>query len=87
MSKKQKPKKCRSLCSGCYNQDYWYGLGGAKECWSFKGSKVVKRLPVDVDRPPPYDKEDTRYMLSCYNRKRMVYVDPKVLTPDGYWKF
>lgn len=81
-----KPKKCKSLCNGCYNQDYWFGLGGAKECWSFKGAKVIKRLAIHVDQRPPYDVKNSQYMLSCYTRKRMVYVKPVALTKEGFWR-
>lgn len=81
-----KPKKDRQLCRGCYHEDYWHGLGGAKACWSFKSAKVEKRLAIAVDRSPPYPKDAAQWTMSCYNRKRMVYVKPAALNSEGYWK-
>lgn len=87
MIKELKPKKCKSLCGGCYNNDYNFGLGGAKECWSFKGAKIKKRLPIPNDMRPPYDKNNARYMMSCYTKKGYITVDPKTaLNSEGYWK-
>lgn len=81
-----KPKKAKTLCGGCYNNDYNYGLGGADGCWSYKDATVIKRLGIPVDMPPPYSKENAEWKLSCFNRKRMVYVKPDVLDSNGYWK-
>ena len=81
-----KPKKERSLCSGCYHEEYWHGLGGAKECWSFESAEVIKLISIPVDRPPPYGKDTAEWRMSCYNRKRMVYVKPEAITSEGYWK-
>lgn len=79
-------KKDKEMCAGCYNNEYNYGLGGAKECWSFKSAKVIDRIPIGVDQPPPYDKSTARKMLSCFNRRRMAYPSPDDLTSTGYWK-
>jgi hypothetical protein len=81
-----KPKKDKSLCSGCYHNEYNHGFMGVKECWSFRSGKVIKRLPVPVDLRPPYNKDGARWMLSCFNRKGMVYVKPEVIDAAGYWK-
>lgn len=79
-------EKSKEACVGCYNDDYNHGLGGAKECWSFDSAKIISRLGVRVDQSPPYDKDQARPMMSCYQQKRMVYIEPKVLRDDGYWK-
>lgn len=79
-------KKNKSMCAGCYNDEYNNGLGGAKECWSFKDAKVVKRIPVHIDQMPPYDKKSAREMLSCYRRPQMCYPLPENLDDKGFWK-
>ncbi len=81
-----KPTKSKSLCSGCYNNDYNFGLGGAKECWAYKPAKIIKRLGIPVDMSPPYDAKAATYRMSCFRKPRMVYVDPKVLTKEGFWR-
>jgi hypothetical protein len=81
-----KPSKSKSLCAGCYNNDYNHGLGGADGCWSYKSAKIIKRLAIPVDRPPPYDKDHAEYRMDCFTRKGMVYVRPDALTAEGYWK-
>lgn len=81
-----KTAKSKSLCAGCYHDDYNHGFMGVKECWSFDSAKVIKRIPIDVDRRPPYDKKAAKPMMSCYNRKRMVYVTPDALDSQGFWK-
>jgi hypothetical protein len=84
--KMSKPKKDKAQCGGCYNNDYNFGLGGSNECWSFKSAKIIKRLAIHVDQPPPYNKDNAEYRMDCFNSKRMVYVKPDALTSEGYWK-
>ncbi len=79
-------EKSKSMCSGCYNDDYNHGLGGSKECWSYDGAEIIDRIAIPVDLAPPYDKDNAKPMMSCFNRKRMVYVKPSALREDGYWK-
>jgi len=58
-----KPKK--EMCYGCYCNDYNYGLGGAKECWSFKNAKVVdKEAYRDIYSTKRVKIKKT---LSCYH--------------------
>jgi len=58
-----KPKK--SMCSGCYCDDYNYGLGGERECWSFKDAKVVDK---SVHRDIYFTKKfKVKKTLSCYH--------------------
>lgn len=78
--------KDRSMCRGCYNEDYWHGLGGAKECWSYESAEVVPRIEIPVDMRPPYLSLEPRQVLSCYTKKRYVQVKPESLTEDGYWR-
>jgi len=76
----------RENCSGCYNEDYHHGLGGAKECWSFSGAKLIKRLGIPVDLSPPYDREKAKLTPDCYRKQKWVFVKPEVLDEEGYWK-
>jgi hypothetical protein len=84
--KETKPKKSKSLCSGCYNNDYNHGLGGSKECWSFKDGKIIKRIAIPVHMRPPYDVKNARYTMNCFNKKGYCYVKPENLTKDGFWR-
>lgn len=65
-------------CSGCYNNDYNYGLGGAKQCWSFKTAKMVWKKQVHIDQVPPWNQK-ARLFPSCYKKQRYVYVDANVI--------
>lgn len=65
----------KSDCSGCYNNDYNHGLGGATECWSFKTAKMILRKEVHIDQVPPWNQKAKR-LPSCYQRQRFVYVGP-----------
>ena len=69
-------KECmkKSNCSGCYNNDYNFGLGGSKECWSFKTATLKLRKRVSVDQPPPW-KQKAEWYPSCYQQSRYVFVD------------
>jgi hypothetical protein len=44
----------KDLCSGCYNDCYNHGTGGATECFSLKTAKRVKRVRVGTWQEPPY---------------------------------
>lgn len=74
------------MCSGCYNNDYNYGLGGAKECWSFDSATIEKKIQIHINQSPPYDKKKACKFLSCYKKPQFVHVKPENLTHDGYWK-
>lgn len=80
------PKKSKSMCSGCYNDDYNHGLGGAKECWSYTSAEVIKRIAIPVNMPPPYDRKNAKPMLSCFRKQRWVHVTPEALDSQGFWK-
>jgi len=64
-------------CSGCYNNDYNHGLGGAKECWHFKTAKIIWRKEVHIDQVPPWNQKAKR-LPNCYTKQRYVYVPPNV---------
>ena len=63
-------KKCKAMCHGCRN-DFYNGNNsmGVKECWSFKGAKVVKRWRIGwwtpMDRPENFKEVRT---LDCYHQ-------------------
>lgn len=78
--------KTKQNCNGCYNNDYNYGLGGSKECWSYESAEIIPRIGIPVDMPPPYDKDSAQPTMSCYQKKRYVFVKPEALTDRGYWK-
>ena len=63
-------------CEGCYNDEYNYGLGGAKECWCFKTAKLILRKEVHIDQIPPWNQKAKKFP-SCYRRQRYVYVTPE----------
>lgn len=81
-----KPKKCKSLCGGCYNDEYNQGLGGAKECFSYKTMKVTKQHKIHIDQVPPFKDMKPEWYPSCYNQQRFVMVPPDGITKEGYWK-
>ena len=62
-------------CSGCYNDDYNYGLGGAKECWCFKTAELIMRKEVHIDQVPPWNQK-ARLFPSCYRKQRYFYFNP-----------
>lgn len=84
--KPKKPLKTKELCAYCYNDEYNYGLGGAKGCWNFSKAKIVKRLSIGTHQRPPYDRDKWTWKLSCYNRQQMCYPSPDVITREGYWR-
>ncbi len=60
-------------CEGCYNNDYNHGLGGAKECWSLKEAKLIKRKRVHINQVPPWTQEAALYP-NCYRVPQYVFV-------------
>lgn len=66
----------KEFCSGCYNNDYNYGLGGAKECWSLKTAKPVKKKEVHINDVPPWNRQRIVKVNSCYRKPQYVYVKP-----------
>jgi hypothetical protein len=73
-------------CSGCRN-NFYNGNNpmGIKECWSLKSAKLVKRLLIPVDMPPPYTGMPKRTVPDCYHVERYVTVKPEAIRKDGYW--
>ncbi len=78
--------KSKAMCAGCYNNDYNNGLGGAKECFYYREAKMIQRIPIHINEAPPYKKEFSRLMMSCYRQPQMVFVEPKNLDSRGYWR-
>ena len=74
-------------CTGCYNNDYNYGLGGAKQCWSYDESKeLVKRYIIHKDQMPPFNKTLIREVPPCYQPQYYCVVELDGITDEGYWK-
>lgn len=61
-------------CSGCYNDDYNHGLGGAKECFYLNSAELKLRKQVHINQVPPWNQEP-KEMLSCYRKYQYVFVD------------
>jgi len=61
-------------CQGCHDNIYNQGHLGVKECWHFKGAKVVWKKEVHVDQRPPW-KQGAIRVLECYKRPRYVYIN------------
>lgn len=60
-------KPAKSMCSGCYNNQYNHGLGGAKECWSFQDAKVVDKIAYPNIHCTSSQRKKYSKTLSCYH--------------------
>ena len=84
------PKKTKAACSGCRNNLYNGNNDlGTRECWSFNGARFVKRISIGHWEEPPYLGKETKFVLNCWHgegNQRVHWVDPNVLTADGFWK-
>lgn len=60
-------KPAKSMCSGCYCDQYNYGLGGAKECWMFKTAKVVDKIAYPNIHCTSAQRKKYKKTLSCYH--------------------
>lgn len=60
-----KPKK--EMCSGCYCDEYNYGLGGAKGCWNFKDALVVDKKVYPNLNCTESQRVICKKTLSCYH--------------------
>jgi hypothetical protein len=76
----------RKHCAGC-RDDFYNGNNnlGVKECWVLKDAKLINRIKIHVDQPPPY-KQKAEKKPNCYRAPRYVFVSPESLTKDGYWR-
>lgn len=63
-------------CEGCYNDDYNRGLGGAKECWNFKGARILMRRRVGMNEVPPWTRTP-ELLPSCYRKTGYIFVGPE----------
>jgi hypothetical protein len=74
-------------CSGCEN-DFYNGKNnlGVDRCWNADSAKLVNRILVTVDMPPPYKRLSEREVPNCYKEKGYVKVAKETLTADGYWR-
>lgn len=58
--------KKQFFCAGCRNNDYNFGLGGAKECWSLKSAKLKEReIYSSLDSIKP----NKVITLSCFMKR------------------
>ncbi len=74
-------------CKGCVD-DFYNGHNplGVQECWMRKDAKLVTRILVHRDLPPPYLKLKPREVPNCFRVKEHSSVNPENLTTKGYWK-
>ncbi len=66
-----KKEHCNCCEDNFYNGNNPYGV---KECWNFKGAKLVFRKQVHIDQRPPWKQKPIK-VPSCYRVKRYVFVD------------
>ena len=65
-TKPLKPKKSKSLCSGCYNT-FYDDKYKDKGCYGYKLAKVVlESYPFHLNHVPPWH---VRWQLSCFYRR------------------
>jgi hypothetical protein len=67
-------------CVGCKNNHY------NPDCWCRKTGKLVWKIAIGIDEPPPYIGKKSRRVPSCFIGKGIVMISKTVLTSDGYWK-
>ncbi len=60
-------KAKKDMCSGCYENEYNFGLGGAKGCWNFKDAKVVDKIAYPNLNCTEAQREKYKKTLSCYH--------------------
>ena len=74
-------------CRGCYNDNYNYGLGGAKQCWSFdKSKKLESKYVIHKNLAPPYEKHHIRKVPPCYKPQDYAVVSLNNINEKGYWR-
>lgn len=77
-------------CNGCRNNFYNNNNSlGIKECWNLKNAKLVTCIPIGHWESPPYLNKKKVRVPDCWEgigQNRTHYINPKVLTPQGYWK-
>jgi len=80
----------KTQCAGCRN-NFYNGNNNlsVKECWSFKGAKIVSRIPVGHWENPPYLNKQKVQVPDCYHGEgsnRTHYISPEQIDSRGYWK-
>lgn len=66
-------KEKQKYCSGCYNDDYNHGLGGATQCWSLEKMVVIQRKRVHINQRPPWNQKP-KTLPRCYRVPKFVFV-------------
>ena len=74
-------------CSGC-EDDFYNGKNpyGVKECWHLKSAKLIPRILIHIDQPPPYLNNKVTQLPNCYRMARHVAVKPEAIDRQGYWR-
>ena len=67
--------KTKALCSGCYNDFYNHGGGGADGCWSYDSAEVCKKAFIHLSAMPPWVVKP-QTTLTCYKKSKHIAVDP-----------
>ena len=77
--------KTKEMCFGC--RDNWYNKIDGRGCWHYADAKVVSRLMIHRDQPPPYLNEKPKDVLHCWRGETgMRAVDPNRVDAEGFWK-
>ena len=76
-------------CSGCRNNFYnGNNSFGVRGCWSSKGAKIVKRIPIGFWESPPYLNKKTVSVPNCWHDEgsnRTLYVERSRINSKGFW--
>ena len=82
----------KKYCNGCHDNYYNSpSTSGSSDgmCWSRKTGKIVWRIPIGVDEPPPYKGKKKIRTPACWHgggSNRTIMVKPESITSEGYWK-
>lgn len=74
-------------CAGC-EDDFYNGKNpyGILTCWHLKAARLVPRLLIHIDQPPPYRDVKPQPLPNCYRMARHVAVKPQAIDARGYWR-
>ena len=76
-------------CAGCRNNFYNSGASDTGKCWSRDTGKMVWRIPIGMQEPPPYIGKKKKHVPDCWHGDgcyRTIYIKPEALASDGYWR-
>lgn len=78
--------KNKTMCIGCYNDDYNNGLGSSRECWEYENAKIERKMQIHINQCPPYDLNNFENRLNCYRKPQYVFITKESLNSEGFWK-